>query len=326
MALLLPAVQAAREAGRRTTCTNNQRNVGLAMLHYESAQRRYPGWREPIVQGDGTHYEPGRSRYGRARSFHWVVSIFAQLERTDLHKHWREYADGQQPAAQVTLPVLLCPSDGDKRSSSKTPNSYVVNGGVRDYACTRNPRTPGDYEDNGVFFDHDPTTEEICGATRMLNDFINTHDGTSSTLMLTENLKAEDWASLDSAGNVRPVWEGGVTFLWHDADDPSGPLPAEPTHRINGPDSGQPFATGDDARPSSYHPGGVNAVFCDGRTRFLSENIDYLVYCLLLSTNGQKTRFSRAPLNGVGYPPIYDGDGNGVPDVRETILDPADYQ
>ena len=70
MALLLPAVQAAREAGRRTTCTNNQRNVGLAMLHYESAQRRYPGWREPIVQGDGTPYEPGRSRYGRARSFH----------------------------------------------------------------------------------------------------------------------------------------------------------------------------------------------------------------------------------------------------------------
>jgi len=317
MALLLPAVQAAREAGRRASCANNQRNVGLAMLQRESVTHKFPGYRNPLIQADGTPYLPGGSQ--STASFHWVISFFAYLERMDLHNQWNSYADGQQPTALVQVPVLLCPSDADKLSL-KTPCCFIVNGGVHDVQCAYNSVSirPCDWRDNGVFFDRDPGFAP-CAAQANI-DFISSHDGSSNTLLLSQNLNAGEWAPLDRTGGIQSVHEGYTTFLWHDAPAASGPLPANPSHRINGPASPSSWSI-DLARPSSNHPGGVNVVFCDGNTRFLSESIEYLVYCLLMSPNGKNTRFCRAPLTPNGYPPIYDGDGNGVPDVREKVLD-----
>lgn len=54
-------------------------------------------------------------------------------------------------------------------------------------------------------------------------------------------------------------------------------------HRINGPDDTMPI---NNARPTSKHPTGVNVAFCDGHTRFVSEDIDYGVWCLLMTPHG----------------------------------------
>src|SRR5262245_10100892 len=77
-ALLLPAVNAAREAGRRTACANNMRNVALALIQYDSVNRKLP---EVLT------YERGESRP-------LVYEILPQLERSDLHEAYRR---GQSP-------------------------------------------------------------------------------------------------------------------------------------------------------------------------------------------------------------------------------------
>jgi len=60
-------------------------------------------------------------------------------------------------------------------------------------------------------------------------------------------------------------------------------------------------------RPSSYHPGGVNVTFCDGHTRFISQDVQYSVYCLLMTPDGQNC-------NTPGYGPALDDQpGSGTP-------------
>lgn len=329
MALLLPAVQAAREAGRRATCSNNQKQVSLALIHYESVHEHFPGYRDSWLPDLERQPGPPPS-LGSAPtndSFSWVVMILPQLERNDLYKNWQDFARSGTPIQQVSMPVLLCPSDDDPADK---PNglSYVVNAGIDDNVRNYNSNwqvVKTDYVQNGIFFDHDPYEELVMGNPYVSAGFLNTHDGASNTLLLSENLDSGDWCKFNAAGNYQEPTqqEREVAFIWHDAANAAGPLPAKPEHQINGRTSSYPYE--DEARPKSYHPGGVIVAFADGRVQFLSENITYLTYCLLMSSNGEKACVFGSGLYPNGKPPIYDGNANGVPDVRETILDPKDY-
>ncbi|MGQ9915305.1 MAG: type II secretion system protein, partial [Thermogutta sp.] len=77
VSLLLPAVQAAREAGRRAQCLNNQKQLATALLNYESSRREFPGYRFFVDQG--------KTIVGT-----WIVSLFPYLERTDLERIWKD--------------------------------------------------------------------------------------------------------------------------------------------------------------------------------------------------------------------------------------------
>ena len=98
VALLLPAVQQAREAGRSNTCRNNLRNCTLAVLNFEAAKRQYPGWRQPMavtLPGDNVATPIPVS---------WVVVVLPYLERNDLYRLWR---DPHAAAAIITWPPLV---------------------------------------------------------------------------------------------------------------------------------------------------------------------------------------------------------------------------
>jgi len=99
--MLVPAVNAAREAARQTKCLNNQKEIAVAIQHYTAAKDHYPGHTNPN----------GHS---------WMTVILEQLGRMDL---WKQYRTGG--GAPVKLQQAVCPDD--EPSSHADPLSYVVN-------------------------------------------------------------------------------------------------------------------------------------------------------------------------------------------------------
>lgn len=98
----------------------------------------------------------------------------------------------------------------------------------------------------------------------------------ANTLLLSESIEANNrWCDIDEE------WRAGFVFFPPDA---AGQAPLPDVHRINGP--GPSADAHDRARPSSFHRGGVQAVFCDGHVRFLRDNIDYRLYVALMTPNG----------------------------------------
>lgn len=255
MALLLPAVQNARETGRRATCMNNQKQLGLAAQHYEATYRYFPGYVNRLA----------------GNNVSWLVSLFPYLGENDLWKKWRE---GTQ--WKVYRKLFVCPSDPPEQTSSgSTPLAYVVN-------CGREGNN--DTAAHGVFHDH-----RTDSGVRVSLDYINTHDGSQKTLLLSENVRAQtsssagarSWAEVwSNTANAEPelgfIWErnGEGTIINQDMED------ARP-------------------RPASRHGGGVVAAFCDGHVQWLREDIDYYVYVHLMTPDSMASKYPSDPL---GYP------------------------
>lgn len=330
-ALLLPAVNQAREAGRRTVCLNNQGQLAKAIMQYEQKQNKYPGYvNAQGLDRDGTATRP----------VGWLFSIVSYLERQDLADNFGSNAiqksiPGTTPLAAVNqyLKVAVCPSDARAETAnasgmfeSASAASYVVNCGLKDSDFTLG-NTQRDWPQNGVFHYNYPysltdyrggskfkapaqlqdfdsnngafptdtfvkTPEQV---TSISTSFISGGDGTTTTLMLSENVDSNNWSH---------IWETDVGFVWQAGENGvPGPcklqsggvdnLGGETLKRINENVGEVDQATSvlkkeTFGRPSSYHPGGVNATFCDTHTSFLADTIDYPVYCQLMSPRGKQ--------------------------------------
>ena len=251
MALLLPAVQSARESGRRASCQNNQKQLSLALLQYEQNQGQFPGYRVRIPNLQDQNAQPLIAS--------WVVPILPYLERNDIYKNWQTGT-----ATAVYLKGLVCPSDPPEALS---PNSaflsYVANCGRPD----QNGVEPGSApQANGVFFNHD-----VSGSNRpttMSLDYLSQRDGAATTLLISENIDATMWENYTDSANWTGTGEFQVGFNWQ----------TDGSLRIN-----YPNARGTYPRPSSYHPGGVIASFCDGHQQFLKDSISPVVYHHLMT-------------------------------------------
>jgi len=173
MALLLPAVQAARESGRRTTCINNQKQIGYALAQYEEANGHLPGYIEEINIGND-----------RTLPVSWVVTVFPYVERRDL---WELWSTGTQQLALQDW--LICPSNPpEQMSAGSTPLAYVVNGGL--------PGEPAVRYD-GLFYCR---AQSACSHGLPKNQwpkisFATIKDGASQTLMVSEGLWSGPWQS-----------------------------------------------------------------------------------------------------------------------------------
>jgi prepilin-type N-terminal cleavage/methylation domain-containing protein/prepilin-type processing-associated H-X9-DG protein len=265
MALLLPAVQSARESGRRATCLNNQRQISLALLQYEQDHGQFPGYRVRIPNLNDPNARP--------LSASWVVPILPFLERNDIYKNWQTGT----PTA-VYLKVLVCPSDPpDAITSTSTYLSYVVNCGWRDQLDDQKnwveptgtpPTPPTPPQSHGVFFNHDVTITPTSRPPTMSLDYLSQHDGAATTLLLSENIDATLWENYTNSSAWTDTGEFQVGFNWQ----------TDGSLRIN-----YPNARGTYPRPSSYHPGGVIASFCDGHQQFLKDSISPVVYHHLMT-------------------------------------------
>lgn len=324
MALILPAIQSAREAGRRTQCLNNIRNVALALYNQAtSSNGQLPAAGTYLVDSTGG---------GTTEGYSWVVDILASIDQQTIADRFnRDYAwtstftsnGSTNNSLQTTnIAVLTCPDDLSAFGIGGGL-SYAVNSGYNAYDGVAGQN----YDSTNLDWDGDGTKNtaaapnvdaedtDISRETGLMWDFYKNnnaitgsnytglknqstridrlYDGAGQTVMLAENLNAGPWA--------RPGYYS--RFIW--AVDPLYTtnllqnVPRNPTTepRINklrvAGNEGAPF-------PNSNHPGSITAAFCDGGAKLISENIDMLVWARLISPNGNRLRVgiaAQAPLN-----------------------------
>jgi prepilin-type N-terminal cleavage/methylation domain-containing protein len=263
MALLLPAVQSAREAGRRTTCSNNQYQMAFAAIHFNEANGSLPGWRN---RSPNPAHNPTT---GPTNTPSWPVMLLPFIERNDIYKSWSNGTLASAPAVSL----FVCPSNPPVSTASPVL-AYAGNAGSASNA----------QRNDGVMVD------TITVADRVSADAIAAADGNSMTVLLSEKSITGTAGFIVGVWNTTPATSGAFTF-----SDGEG-LTVVPafglTSTVASPKviNSSVIGTGNTAPgqrslPSSNHPGGVVTAFCDGRTVFLKDSLLPGVYAQLLSWN-----------------------------------------
>ena len=317
MALLLPAVQNAREAARRASCGNNLNQIAMAALTSVTTKGHFPGYQQIVAKDTSL---PLLDSTGANKCATWVTMLLPFLDQDDVFQRWNsQNTPVTTPGIAPFLPIMHCPSVASP-NKDRPSNCYVANGGY--YTTERDQDRDGDnvpeaWENaerpaNGIFHDRFWNNN---GRKTTLDDIRN---GASNTLLFSENLA--NFVDPDATWAHRPNSFMGINlvtekfrnvFVWHYAHngDPSllnnqMPQPSTVTSRmkING-DMLQftTYSTGSSfkeewSRPAGEHTGGVNVAFADRHVQFLREDIDYHVYIQLMTPDGDR---SDAPTRGV---------------------------
>lgn len=286
--LLLPAVQAAREAARRAQCLNNERNIAMAMLNFESSRHAFPGYVNRFQMGGGTVTAP----------MSWVVPILPFLSRTDVYEKLQtlpyDASSGSITVAAGDCPfisdkVLTCPSDPP--SLNTIPQGSDYNNTWLSYVCNRGRNTN---TGSNTALDSDKPAQGVClnafgsisgspmGKVSM--DYLTSHDGSTSTLLLAESLLVNPTDTsrprlvygrdTGSFATNAPLWimnpinrnslrmEVNVGFEWSVFNTTKQSLTD---------------------KALSSHAGGLNVSFCDGHQQFLSSSISLDTFIHLMT-------------------------------------------
>jgi len=203
VALLLPAVQAARETARGNTCRNSIRQLMTALTNFDTTQRKLPGYVNEIF--DPTSIDPVTKRATRGRRASWIVMTFPYMELTPLWDRWSQdfsnnFTTLPDGAASIAPAIegLTCPSNVPE-TQGQPWLAYVGNAG---WAFSDPDRGADDQEHaaNGVFFDNSRNLGILESSAanndgregdpeiRMSMNYISSNDGTSKTLMISESL------------------------------------------------------------------------------------------------------------------------------------------
>ncbi len=291
IALLLPAVQAAREAARRSQCSNHLKQAGLALHNYESAYLSFPFRMGGTEDGGET-----KSNNGRASGWIPLLPFMEQAPLYDAIKAGAGYAP-YGPASWTTgfapwttaIPGLLCPSDPNitKAAGEIGKTSYAFSMGD-----SINLRSSS-YNAFGTITNHRGLFWKRSGVR--LRDIT---DGTSNTIALSERvigvdnrktIKGSIVVDTASAGNpatcyaqrniaTNGTFSSGVACYYNQGRrwPEGGPMYCAFTTILapNSPSCHEGSVYYGIHTPSSYHPGGVLGLFADGAVRFISETID----------------------------------------------------
>jgi prepilin-type processing-associated H-X9-DG protein len=250
IALLLPAIQAAREAARRCSCLNNMTQLGLAIHSYEFHNETLPpGVTNPMGpirnEAQGVHTS-------------WIVQILPYIEENVLYRRYDHsagaYGHANAELRAAGIAPLACPSEREEMLTSDEGAGEPTIAHSSYAGCHHDVEAPIDADNHGLLF--------LNSKIR----FNEIDDGSSKTILLGEKF-------VDPAGGLG--WVSGTRETLRNTSMIEQWRPrfqAAPVSPEDGPKK-EPeslFVGGF----GSYHPGGVNIGFADGSARFVSETLD----------------------------------------------------
>jgi prepilin-type N-terminal cleavage/methylation domain-containing protein/prepilin-type processing-associated H-X9-DG protein len=325
IALLLPAVQAAREAARRAQCLNNLKQIGLAIHNYENTNGVFPPGRiNTYIAGNGHCW----GAYSQLLPFVEQQTVFNAMNfsMNPDPDYTTTSAVVNATAAILQVNIFMCPSDG-------APTSVQVGGGMygvhnyllnvgSGYSVVQIPPAPMTAP-NGIFFENsavriaditDGTSQTIC-ISETRRSVLGAPTGFSSAAAFAkDHLGGFVLTGNNTAGNAPPIVSDsdyaarcltnsppgfqptrGVKWLYGAPGhsmynhrrtpndkyyDCRGGLP----HSDKSPADWQNLSLNITSR--SYHPGGVNSLFCDGHVQFIKDSVSVDTWQALGSRNG----------------------------------------
>jgi prepilin-type N-terminal cleavage/methylation domain-containing protein len=317
VALLLPAVQSAREAARRISCTNNLKQIGLAMLNHHEAHGAFP--RGLYANVKAPNQEDGLGWATKLLPYLEAQNVYAQLKSHGISGYtdnpWAKggiigdaWAIAQKwpiPGGGTVLTVFRCPSsdlpthipNGDANSGTPPPigfgnsgyatSTYKASRGYCDLGMYLRPKEAVDVnkECTTIDFNGDGTLDRIT-KTDAIEDMSIKHvtDGTSQTIAAGE-------AAYVPAFQAFPMWigslseDGAVLFKteWQINCNIGGagyPLNQWDLERL-------PSGSGQDDCAFSAHIGGAFFTFVDGSVHWLSENLELRTFAMLGMRNDE---------------------------------------
>jgi prepilin-type N-terminal cleavage/methylation domain-containing protein/prepilin-type processing-associated H-X9-DG protein len=284
IALLLPAVQAAREAARRSQCTNNMKQLSLGLHAYTDSYQVFPSG--------------GYTNISVTYPVGWVPRVFPFIEQKSLYENFQRWHptyltsgqpyrlaaaphNGNDPIFRIPVSALVCPSSPLGTAYGHQPftleqgapdetkhaalhyrgngGSSVVNGA--DVLIKTDPDVRRHYVNNGVFY----------GASRVTIEQIK--DGSSNTLLLGETSHVPVKNGLTWSASQQRGWGSIHSWLWgytwyNSGGNTVGWLMID--HKfVNAPINFPTIAHANGTPFTSAHPGGCHVAMCDGSVRFL---------------------------------------------------------
>lgn len=291
-ALLLPAVQAAREASRRVRCANNLKQIGLALHGYHAAKGSFPpgnlnyaGGKCPGMEESGEAYA---TKYGN-----WLIALLPHIEQNGIYDRYdvryRNESPENRTVRETIVPAYVCPSDpggtalavpgsgpAHENGARYAPGSYRAMSGRSDDGLN--------YLDSEMLYDFKRESRGAIHGTFAVSawgfaveTFDRIRDGTSNTFLVGES-------TTPGASGFRTFWAYSYAYysmsaataqsrtLWGDYDRCvlAGGLDDGPCKRGWG----------------SSHANGMNFALCDGSVRFISSGIALEVFGGLATIDG----------------------------------------
>jgi len=289
IALLLPAVQSAREAARRSQCTNNLKQIGLGMHNYESVNSCFPAAYMSLPGGGGIHGTPDSLTLDAGPGWGYGSAILSTMEQSTIYQAFNVSLPCWLPAnstgAVTSVSVYLCPSvsePGRTFAVQDQPGATLARFARSHYVLNAGNDEPWGYQvvDQRV----------IADGPFYRNSFTKISDipdGLSGTMFMGEHtsiLSDKTWVGVVPGAVVCPTPRFALSTCDFAATlvlSHSGPARGE-GDIIHPPNARSNHV----CQQYAEHPGGANILVGDGSVRFIKESINQRVWAALATRRG----------------------------------------